>query len=120
LAEARGEEYQPDDGIGTPVEERDDPAEVEIVSEIKGGRGRGGKAGASKVVRGRGKKKEEVGPSGQTYTPLEKQVSLFDLGGRRKRLICITNSLWRSRQRIRMYCFWSKVGSLKAPQVICS
>lgn len=76
LAEARGEEYHPDGEAETPIEERDDPAEVEVLQEaVKGGRGKNMKAGVSRAVKGRGKKKEEVGPSGQTYTPLEKQAS---------------------------------------------
>ncbi|KAJ9099014.1 hypothetical protein QFC20_005771 [Naganishia adeliensis] len=72
LAEARGEEYQPEDENATPVDEKDDPAEIELISEaVKGSRAK--KAGAAKAVKGRGKKKEEVGPSGLSYTPLEKQ-----------------------------------------------
>lgn len=80
LAEARGEEYQPEDENATPVDERDDPAEIELISEtVKGSRAK--KPGAAKAVKGRGKKKEEVGPSGLSYTPLEKQVCLVMLLG---------------------------------------
>lgn len=78
LAEARGEESQPEDENATPVDEKDDPAEIELISEaVKGSRAK--KAGAAKAVKGRGKKKEEVGPSGLSYTPLEKQVRLLML-----------------------------------------
>lgn len=78
LAEARGEEYQPEaDDAATPVDGTDDSADIEVISEsARGSRAKSTRAGGSRAVRGRGKKKEDVGPSGLSYTPLEKQVSL--------------------------------------------
>lgn len=76
LAAARGEEYVPDadegdldlDG-GGDLGGIDSPAE-----SISASRTKHTKAAATKPTKGKGKKKEEVGPSGLPYTPLEKQV----------------------------------------------
>ncbi|KAJ9120824.1 hypothetical protein QFC22_002758 [Naganishia vaughanmartiniae] len=75
LAEARGEVYVSD------VEESADPADAGDDEEgnavtaglTKGGKAKSTKAAIGKTTKGRGKKKEDVGPSGLVYSPLEKQ-----------------------------------------------
>nr|XP_019050346.1 DNA mismatch repair protein MSH3 [Kwoniella bestiolae CBS 10118]OCF29276.1 DNA mismatch repair protein MSH3 [Kwoniella bestiolae CBS 10118] len=71
-----------DSGTNTPTMEEPDEVDLEDESRRRAAEGVGSKLAAkyaskvpdgAKSARGKGKKKEEVGPSGQTYTPLEKQ-----------------------------------------------
>ncbi|WRT65670.1 uncharacterized protein IL334_002615 [Kwoniella shivajii] len=71
-----------DSGADTPLLEEPDQAEIEEAGRRQAAEGVGSKLAAKyaskskeakSAVKGKGKKKEEVGPSGQTYTPLEKQ-----------------------------------------------
>ena len=78
-----------------------------------------GKTAATSKSAGKGKKKEELGPSGMSYTPLEKQVSRLNVtaAGCRHRLHELTHppvfsnfaSSWRSKRIIRMFCYSWKV-----------
>lgn len=64
---ADSDQDEPDEG------DAEDDEEIEIVgAKMKGLKKKLTKAGS--VLKGKGKAKEEIGPSGQTYTPLEKQV----------------------------------------------
>ncbi|WWC60269.1 uncharacterized protein I303_102837 [Kwoniella dejecticola CBS 10117] len=73
----------PEAGSGTDTPTLEEPEEVDPAEEDrrKAAEGVGSKLAAKyaskaadgKTTKGKGKKKEEVGPSGQTYTPLEKQ-----------------------------------------------
>ncbi|WWD05762.1 hypothetical protein V865_003845 [Kwoniella europaea PYCC6329] len=69
-------------GTNTPAAEELEEVDLEDESRRKAAEGVGSKLAAKyaskisdggRTTKGKGKKKEEVGPSGQTYTPLEKQ-----------------------------------------------
>jgi hypothetical protein len=76
---------------------RDEEEDVEMTTGRAGSKKTKTKAGAgtSKSVNSsKGKKKEEVGPSGMTYTPLEKQVRL-DYSLLLRFVLCtLTTRLW--------------------------
>lgn len=76
LAAARGEEYVPDVDEGDlEMEGGGDLGGIDSPAEsVSASRSRTIKATTAKPTKGKGRKKEEVGPSGLTYTPLEKQV----------------------------------------------
>jgi DNA mismatch repair protein MSH3 len=106
LAAARGEEYVPElDEAEMEMEGGGDLGGIDLNESVPASRAKSAKAVGAKSAKGRGKKKEEVGPSGLSYTPLEKQV---------RRLECVQGSLadyivdssWRSRLQIRTVCYW--------------
>lgn len=76
LAAARGEEYVPDLEEGDmEMDGGGDLGGVDSIESLPASRTKSAKATGAKSAKSRGKKKEEVGPSGLSYTPLEKQVS---------------------------------------------
>ncbi|WVR03855.1 hypothetical protein IAU60_000852 [Kwoniella sp. DSM 27419] len=84
LRRTAGFERQEDDsGANSPTVDEPDEVDLEVEGKRKAAEGIGsklaakyaarGENGSAQGSRGKGKKKEEIGPSGQTYTPLEKQ-----------------------------------------------
>lgn len=83
LAEARGEVYVSDvEDNADLIDAVDENEDIGITAgSTKGGKAKPTKAAAGKTTKGgRGKKKEDVGPSGLVYSPLEKQVRVLVSG----------------------------------------
>ncbi|KAJ9105305.1 hypothetical protein QFC21_001673 [Naganishia friedmannii] len=75
LAEARGEVYVSDGEDNAEIVNAcdDDEGNGVTMSSSKVGKAKASKPAVAKTAKGRGKNKEDVGPSGLVYSPLEKQ-----------------------------------------------
>lgn len=122
LAEARGEVYVSDVEDSADLEDAagDNDGIAMAAGSSRGGKAKSTKAAVGKTTKGSGKKKEEVGPSGLVYSPLEKQVRALVHSLHGTQLTLCKHSLWQLRQPTQMFCYlWRVNGPIFRKSEMC-